>query len=227
MQMIMPTAIDARSTTCESVVKEIVPRGCGFEDDAPSVVLLATNLLPESLQRSGDSGSINSVRVTSVYRCRDGQLHHRLHPDALCPSPGQRVVVRVDAVRRQRIEWVVCTGRLIERLAGEGMDGLAVVETHLCVDAARVEFGAPELLPEPQDFARWLDRRIQNAIANDLPVRTQFAELGNYRRVQIGDGPQFSCDGPYPASIGLLGKVSIGPVFVRGGRLIVRYSEPA
>lgn len=226
METITYKSFEAGLDACEAIVTAVVPRGCGLESDAPSVVLSERILIPESVTRSGDSGSMDSARVIGVHRGWDGQLYHRLPIDAECPSPGQRVTVCVDATRRQRIRWTVCAGRLIQQLAVAGWCGTEMVDAHFCVDAARVEFGAAEVLPEPHEFAEWLNERVHEAVSHGLRVTAQAAEPGNVRRVQIGDGSPFLCDGPYPVSVGLLRRVTIGPVFVRGGRLIVRYSDP-
>ena len=201
---------DAHQRAFTARVASCAPGKHGFD-----VVLDRTCFYPEGGGQAGDTGLLGGVRVTDTHE-RDGEVVH------YCESP-----LEVGAEVAGEIDWDARFERMQLHSGEHILSGLAHkhfgyenVGFHMSAECMTIDFRG-EL-----DWAQLMDieRRANEAVRADLPVRAWFPEPDELARlsyrskleltedvriVEIGDIDRCACCAPHVAHTGEIGVIKI------------------
>lgn len=178
------------------------------------IILDRTAFFPEGGGQPADTGVIGSVAVTDVQE-RGGEIIH--YTDAAA-APG-RYSCRIDREQRLRRMQNHSGEHIVSGLV-HNIYGYENVGFHMSADCMTIDFSG-EL-----DWAQLMDieRRANEAVRADLPVRAWFPEpdelarlsyrsklelTGDVRIVEIGDIDRCACCAPHVARTGEIGVIKI------------------
>jgi Ser-tRNA(Ala) deacylase AlaX len=189
-------------------------------DGRPYVRLNQTWFHPQGGGQPSDRGRIGGQEVTHIAHAPGGEVNHYLASTAGLVV-GQEVEVAVDAATRGANARLHTGGHLVATLVEQLFPGLTAVAGHHWPRESRVEFAGASL-PPPERVRQSLPDAIARAIGEDLPVRVVGDPLTS-RAVQIGPHRALPCGGTHLERVGLLGRLTVTGVKVKGGRLRVSY----
>jgi misacylated tRNA(Ala) deacylase len=159
------SAHDAYLRSTDAAVTEVRPDG---------VVLDRTVFYARSGGQPGDTGTIRwdggEVRVTDTVK-RDGVLVHVVDEGGSMPSPGTSVVAEIDWERRHRLMRTHSALHALSGIVYRGWDAKVTGGSMDDRGSARMDF---ELDAISQEFGREVERRLNEALAEDRPVHVGF-----------------------------------------------------
>lgn len=200
--------------------------GTGWDNNGAWVVVDETILCPRSGGQESDRGSIDGTQVMKVGQFDETVFHYLDDSDdAESFRVGQTVRLKLDQKWRNLISRLHNAGHLIAGSVGTTFPGLREVLSRHFLGEAFLDFEGDDL-PSCSNVRENLNRKLPDAIADDLPVRI----VGNpfvLRVIQIADFPPTPCLGTHPKSTGAIGAIKIRGVRMLGRRLRVSYNvEP-
>ncbi|WP_437277841.1 alanyl-tRNA editing protein [Sorangium sp. So ce375] len=188
---------------------------------APWVRLNETLFHPQGGGQKADRGDIGGIPVTHVSITESGQVDHFI-AGPVVPEIGDEVCLRIDPVWRTQQESAHSAGHLIAALLERRWPSLRACGGHHWPGESRVELegSAP---PRIEEIQASLKEDLLAAVASDLPVIAAVAPDGA-RTIQIGSFPPVPCGGTHIERSGQIGRLALGKIRLKGGRIRVSYT---
>ncbi len=200
--------------SCETTVT-----ATGTDDAGTWVCTAKTVFHPQGGGQKSDRGTIAGVLVAKVVH-RNGEVFHYLdRPSAF--AVGQPVTLEIDRAWRHLHSRWHNAGHLLAALLESLFPDLKAVAGHHWPGEGRIE-AVGDTFPNPGEVQTKLDQAVQEAIAQNLPVKIA-GDAFHSRAIQIADYAPVPCGGTHPKGTGELGVVRVRGVKVKGGKLRLSY----
>lgn len=180
----------------------------------PEVKLDSTIFFAFSGGQDSDRGTIGGIEVISAKK-EGSEIIYTLPADHGL-TPGQRVQVEIDWIRRHRLMRLHFAAELVLELFYKEFESADKIGAHITQDKARIDFYWPEsispLLPK-------LAEETNRIIDSDVEIRTGYDDKENERRYwEIEGFSRVPCGGTHVRRTGEIGSIRLKRVNIGKGK---------